>query len=425
MKAMRLMELIGEVDDRFIEESFGKPTVRRRKQYWTLAMAAVLALALIGGGAAYLRWGGNTWRAGSAAPADSAPAEAAAEDAVPAEGAWKGAEAPAAAEAPMPAPATGEAAEEAAPAEETVEAPAEAEADMDYGQDALEDRITSMTLGDLSLGMPESEVRALLGDPVEITEPGGADEIGVTRTGWMYKLGENPEVLYDLTVTLGDDGGGYRNVVDRITAGRGSGLSLDGGLSVGDSEDRIGDLDLPFAVSDDVEYVADENGGERENHLATYTLTAGGRFLSITAEEGVVTWIELGGWFPEFDLDPWAETALPYDLSGDPLTIYFLEGQNWQAETRTGREAKYLCTLLNIEELRAGTPGEPVCVIDFGNGTLAELYGPGDGGAIYTCPQGVSFTPDLLEDLRYQRELSVYDYVIFPEGTWEEVNREE
>ena len=96
MKAMRLMELIGEVDDRFIEESFGKPTVRRRKQYWTLAMAAVLALALIGGGAAYLRWGGNTWRAGSAAPADSAPAEAAAEDAVPAEGAWKGAEAPAA-----------------------------------------------------------------------------------------------------------------------------------------------------------------------------------------------------------------------------------------------------------------------------------------------------------------------------------------
>ena len=120
-----------------------------------------------------------------------------------------------------------------------------------------------------------------------------------------------------------------------------------------------------------------------------------------------------------------AEAAMPYDLSGDPLTLYYREGEDWQAETRTGREAKYLCALMNIEELRPGTPGEPVCVIDFGNGTLAELYGPGDGGAIYTCPQGVSFTPDLLEDLRYQRELSVYDYVIFPEGTWEEVNREE
>ena len=269
MKAMRLLELIGEVDDRFIEESFGKPAARRRKHYRTLAMAAVLALALIGGGAVWLRWGGNTFTAGSAAPAqnaataDSAPAEAAAEAAVPAEGAEKAAEAPAAAAEPVPAPVMEEA-EEAAPAEETVEAPAEAEEDL----------------------------------------------------------------------------------------------------------------------------------------------------AAVAPEE------------PEAFPAP-AETALPYDLNGDPLTIYFREGEDWQAETRTGREAKYLCALMNIEELRPGTPGEPVCVIDFGNGTLAELYGPGDGGAIYTCPQGVSFTPDLLEDLRYQRELSVYDYVIFPEGTWEEVNREE
>ena len=58
-RVFRLLELIGEVDEQLIEASLLKPVKKRRFNLWPYLIAAVLALALIGGGTAYLRWGGN------------------------------------------------------------------------------------------------------------------------------------------------------------------------------------------------------------------------------------------------------------------------------------------------------------------------------------------------------------------------------
>ena len=58
-QAFRLLELIGEVDEQLVEASLRKPNKKHKINPWPYLIAAVLALALIGGGTAFLRWGGN------------------------------------------------------------------------------------------------------------------------------------------------------------------------------------------------------------------------------------------------------------------------------------------------------------------------------------------------------------------------------
>ena len=84
-QAFRLMELIGEVNDRYIEESCVKPARKHRMGLWPYMIAAALALALIGGGTAFLRWGGNVIHGQSAGETASESAMAAEPAEAPAE----------------------------------------------------------------------------------------------------------------------------------------------------------------------------------------------------------------------------------------------------------------------------------------------------------------------------------------------------
>lgn len=99
MTAFDLLRHIGNVDDKYIMESRKRP---KRKPVWPMALAAILALAIIGTGAGYLiNLGGNTLftdsTTGQVAEEESAAAEAPAEEA-PAEEPAAPEEAPAAEE---------------------------------------------------------------------------------------------------------------------------------------------------------------------------------------------------------------------------------------------------------------------------------------------------------------------------------------
>ena len=86
MTAFDLLKLIGNVDDKYVMESRKRP---KRKPVWPMALAAILALAILGTGAGYLiNLGGNTVftdsttsqvaeeeSAAAEAPAEEAPAE--------------------------------------------------------------------------------------------------------------------------------------------------------------------------------------------------------------------------------------------------------------------------------------------------------------------------------------------------------------
>lgn len=89
MTAFDLLRHIGNVDDKYIMESRKRP---KRKPVWPMALAAILALAIIGTGAGYLiNLGGNavytdtTAESAAAGEAPQAAAEAAAPEEAPAE----------------------------------------------------------------------------------------------------------------------------------------------------------------------------------------------------------------------------------------------------------------------------------------------------------------------------------------------------
>ena len=341
-KAFRLLELIGEVDEQLIEASFVNPSKKRKINPWPYLIAAVLALALIGG-TAFLHWGGNVIQGQSAgeAAAESVmaaePAEAPAEEA---------AEVP---EAPQPEPAAEETAEGAT--EETMEAAEDAVEDQKDRDEAETDPVVAeylenLTIGPLYLGMPESEVLSAVGDPEEKSNSGPITrEDGITIISWFYPG-------YDLQ--LADAGDGY--VVNEIFVGSEGDLMLSNGIGIGSMEDEIAALDLPFAVEDSVSYVGDENG-EREIQNADYILTAGICTLDISIADGIVDCISFGTFYPEPELD-WdalfGNDEPPYLMSGDPITVYVRQEDGWREVGLTGKDAKRLEVILNIEELLPG-----------------------------------------------------------------------
>ena len=410
-KAFRLMELIGEVDDKFIEVSMKKPTKHRVFNPWHLVMAALLALALLGGGTAFLKWGGNVFDGAQSAAvtADSAAAEETAVEAA------EPAEAPAE-EAPE--------AEEAAPAEEApVPKPEEAGGNMDGKAPDEEEPVSGtdprvaaylegLSIGPLYLGMPEAEVLSAIGDPKNKSnsEPITRED-GITIVSWFYS---------GYSLQLADAGGGY--VVNEIFVGSESNLALSNGIGIGSTEDEVTALDLPFAVEDSVSYVGDENG-EREIQNADYILVDGSRTLDISTADGVVDCFSFGTFYPEPELD-WdalfGNDEPSYDMSGDPITVYARQGDDWREVELTGKDAKRLEVILNIEELLPGDDlRKPQYVIDFHNGTVVSLCGDDEGGAVYTCPEGVTFSPDMLDTL--DRSLELYRNCTFPEGVWDTV----
>ena len=410
-QAFRLMELIGEVNDRYIEASCVKPARKHRMGLWPYMIAAVLALALIGGGTAFLRWGGNVIHGQSAG-------ETASESAMAAEPAEAPAAAEEAAEAPepLPEPAAEEAADGAT--EETMEAEEDTAEDQKERDEAKTDPVVAeylenLTIGPLYLGMPESEVLSSLGEPKEKSNSGPITrEDGITIISWFYS---------DYSVQLADAGDGY--VVNEIFVGSGGDLTLSDGIGIGSTEEAVAELALPFAVEDSVAYVVDGGTGEREVQIAHYILTAGSRTLNISTEDGVVQYLRLGFFYPEpeFDWDAWNEAGeMPYDMSGDPITVYVRQEDGWQEVELTGKDAKQLEVILNIEELLPGDDlREPQYVIDFHSGTVAALCGDNEEGTVYTCPEGVAFSPDLLDKL--DAELDLYMNCVFPEGVWETV----
>jgi len=407
-QAFRLMELIGEVNDCYIEASCMKPRVKRKINFWPYMIAAVLALALIGGGTAFLRWNGSTIhnQSAGASAAESAaaaePAEAPAEEA---------AEAP----EPLPEPAAEEAVEGAA--EETMEAAedtAEEQKERDEGETdpVVAEYLENLTIGPLYLGMPEAEVLSVVGDPENKSNSGPITrEDGITIVSWFYS---------GYSIQLADAGDGY--VVNEIFVGSYGDLALSDGIGIGSTEEAVAALALPFAVEDSVAYVGDDTG-EREVQIADYILTAGSRTLDISTADGVVECMRLGYFYPEpeFDWDAWNEAGeMPYDMSGDPITVYVRQEDGWQEVELTGKDAKRLEVILNIEELRPGDDlREPQYVIDFHSGTVAALCGDNEEGTVYTCPEGVAFSPDLLDKL--DAELDLYMNCVFPEGVWETV----
>ena len=417
-QAFRLLELIGEVDEQLVEASLRKPNKKHKINPWPYLIAAVLALALIGGGTAFLRWGGNVIHGQDAG-------EATAESVMAAEPA----EAPAAAEEAAEVPAEG-ATEEDAEAEadeavETEEAVAEdiaedqKEREESEADPAVADFLENLTIGSLYLGMPEAEVLSALGEPQERSES-FMDTDGITRMSFFYKLGDSPEWRNDLTVTLADNGTGY--LVDSLYGNQDCGLAINQTITMGGDVSQITALGLPFTEETSQEQAVDENGELKDTvEYHYYSLNAGNRGLSIEVKDGIVFGFNYGTYYPGPDLSmDDGSYEPPYLMSGDPITVYARQEDGWREIELTGQDAKRLEVILNIEELLPGDDlRRPQYVIDFHSGTVASLCGNDDGGAVYTCPEGVAFSPDMLDAL--DSELELYMNCTFPEGVWDTV----
>ena len=71
-----------------------------------------------------------------------------------------------------------------------------------------------------------------------------------------------------------------------------------------------------------------------------------------------------------------------YDMSGNPITVYYQEGGKWQSADLTDKAAKSVGSILNIEEpanVGEENSGNVLYYLDFHNGTAVTLYDDGFG----------------------------------------------
>ena len=273
---------------------------------------------------------------------------------------------------------------------------------------AVKEKLLSMTLGGLSLGMSEEEVKSIIGEPDGYSNSGPIkDETGNTRISWFYKFSDNPDTRYDVNLRMIDTGSGW--ILNEITAYSSSDFSLSNGIHIGST---LEDVDAICGSDYDV---------IDEDTKRVYMLGDNLLYLHIVLSDDVVTNIYLGAFVPEnIDLGSTEPADPPYSLSGDPITVYQRTETGWTAKECSGKEAKRIEVIMEIEELQAYDGEKQVIsyVVDFHNGTIAVLYSSDESGAVYTTKD---FDPEILDTENWESKLSLYMVCFFPPGTWDAV----
>ena len=201
---------------------------------------------------------------------------------------------------------------------------------------------SAVTLGGLTPGMTEDQIRSLLGEPAKITED-NSDH----RYRWLYN---------DLTVVFHD----LNHTVREIRAFPDSGLSLSSGIGFTSTEAEVIQC-YPDAWSYD-----GDKGEEKADTF--YDVSLGEQTLTIAITNGIVS---------RMDLVHYGDPL--YDaLTANPVTIYTMnEKAGWDSVTAIDKAAKTICVTMTIsepepvEEFPATTP---YWMLDFGTGVFAILH---------------------------------------------------
>ena len=293
---------------------------------------------------------------------------------------------------------------------------------------AGEAALSSARLGPLFLGMSADELRALYGEPDQVSNSGPVtDADGNQRICWWYDLeGGNAAYSSDVKLDLADAGEGW--FLNEIYLYPECALTLDTGVGIGSGEDAMLAAYPALALEQESrsQVVPLPGSGGAAGPVVTtryYVLGAPGRGLSFSCEDGAVTGITLGMLLPwpvdslTEPSDPPADSPAPeYSFSGATLTVWSAAADGWQARAVTGeRDKKYLEVLFNITEpegLDSLCGAEIARYVDFGGGTAAGLCACGsDEGYIFRYEGDFSAALE-------SGGLEVRATVRFPAGVW-------
>ena len=388
MKQERLLEALSYVNLEYVEEAAPKAKSRRLRPW--LAAAACLALAV------------GIFAAGRLAKPDGKP-EAVPQGPSPYE---------AAEEEPMQGPGKSD----------RTEPSADAQAILDY------------RIGGMYLGMPQQEVLERFGEPQGRNNLGPVVyEDGSVHETWDYKLTDDPDLMFDFSVSFADKGDGF--VVNEIYVGHDCGLELPHGIRLGMSDAELRAV-WP-EITEEATYDADAGGGEA-NGIA-YRMTAYSQFngvqrFNVDLKNGAVCYVYLGPYYewPPWDLDAPAPEE-PYDFSSGEITVWRRTDSGWEAVQRTEHGAKLLETIFSIEELvpLERDPDGVRYVVDFQNGTVCLVCAPAEGvtagmnhppeawGEVCRLEDRDAFDASLAAGEAIPQGLTPLERCIFPYGTWD------
>lgn len=278
----------------------------------------------------------------------------------------------------------------------------------DESPSEVREQLLSMTLGGLRLGMPEAEVKAIMGEPDEVSNSVAiTDADGNTRISWFYKSSGDSDTRHDVNLGMIDTGDGW--ILNEINAFSSSDFALSNGIRIGSTLEEVDAV----CGSD---YVVTQEDPERIYELGENQL-----YLQILLSDDIVTCISLGVYIAEdIDWESMESADSPYSFSGDPITVYQRTESGWTVSERTGKDAKLVEATMGIEELLPydGENKDTSYVVDFHNGTVAVLYGSDESGAVYTTED---FAPEILDTENWEKKLSLYTECYFPMGTWNAV----
>ena len=252
------------------------------------------------------------------------------------------------------------------------------------------------SIGGLYLGMPESEVEALLGQPWNPWAETWTGNDGFERVTWRYDTGTpNQHSDYDLNLEFIDLGQGW--ILNQIHVLTACTLPLSSGVSTGSTVEEVQSAITGAGGVNNYETYPQANGDKYSYYAIGPGWTPGASSWSGLLFEfynGEVIFITFGPWVID------SEPPLPYDLTSNEITIYQWIDKQWQTTTVIDKAAKYLCTVLTISEPEAPNAekdGIPLW-LDFGNGTALELYAA-DHAAVFTY-EG-RFDPDQTDGLTW------------------------
>ena len=278
---------------------------------------------------------------------------------------------------------------------------------------ALQQTLLETQLGPVTLGMPEEDVRSLLGKPAwERDELYVCTDKGDVRyLRWEYNPTNDPNYLYTVVLDFADMGDGF--VLNDIQTFGASGWALPSGLKVGCSADDV------LAVYPDAA-LRDLDGESFDGSpLSSVSLEAGHVKLTFHVEGETVTSISLGtyyedpGWIDETDYE---EPA--YSFASSDIVVYQKSDTGWISYHMKDKAAKKLEVVLGIQELvPIEKAPEPRYYLDFQNGTVVMLGEDRLSGAVYTCEDLSAFRAAMEKGEDPAPYLTCITVCTFPAGT--------
>lgn len=172
--------------------------------------------------------------------------------------------------------------EEAMPAEEpmmAMEAPEESFA----VNDAAEEKANgtgAAQIGPIMLGMSDTEVRELLGEPLSVMSADSKSDRFESAAVWRYQTGNADDQTFDLTLCLQNFGDGLR--LCRIEAETGCPYTLQNGIGCGSTEDELIRCFDSLICTDS------------DSSRSVFETQLDGNFLQLITENGVVVQFSLG-----------------------------------------------------------------------------------------------------------------------------------